>query len=67
MFLFLLEKDFIYFEISPRLPKCTICFQAENMRPVHWHLILEGLENITWFRSWARIVKESACEHLHGS
>jgi len=51
MFLFLLEKDFIYFEINPRLPKCTICFQAEHVRAVPWGHIVEGLGERTLFRS----------------
>lgn len=62
MFLFLLEKDFICFEINPRFPKCTVCFQAQHMRPMHWGHFVEGLEECTWFRSWSSIAKETACD-----
>lgn len=67
MFLFLLEKDFIYFEINPRLPKCAVCFQAQHMRAVHRGHIVEGLGERMLFRSWARAAKEPACDQPQGS
>lgn len=67
MFLFLLEKDFIYFEINPRLPKCTVCFQAQRTRAVHQGHIAEGSGECSFFGSWARLAKESAWDQPHGS
>lgn len=66
-FLFLLEKDLIYFEINPRLPKCSVCCQAQHMRAVRRGRIAEELGEWTLFRSWARIAKESACDQPPGS
>lgn len=67
MLLFLLEKDFIYFEINPRLPNCTVCFQSQHMRALHRGHIVEGLGEHTLLRSWARIAKESTCDQPQGS
>lgn len=67
MFLFLLEKDFIYFEINPRLPKCTVCFQAQHMRAAHQGHIAEGSGEHSFFGSWATLAKESAWNQPHGS
>lgn len=67
MFLFLLEKDFIYFEINPMLPKCTVCFQAQHTRAVHQGHIAEGSGECSFFGLWARLAKESAWDQPHGS
>lgn len=66
MFLFLLEKDFIYFEINLRLPKCTVCFQAQHTRAVHQGHIAEGSE-CSFLGLWARLAKESAWDQPCGS
>lgn len=60
-------KDLIYFEINPRLPKCTVCFQAQHMRAVHRGHIAQELGERVLFRSWDRIAKESVCDQPHGS
>lgn len=67
MFLFLLEKDFIYFEINPRLPKCTVCLQAQHTRAVHQGHIAEGSGEYSFFEWWATLAKESAWDEPHGA
>lgn len=67
MFLFLLEKDFIYFEINPRIPKCTVCFQAQHTRAVRQGHIAEGSEEYSFFGLWTRLANESAWDQPHGS
>lgn len=67
MFLFLLEKDFIYFEINPRLPKCTVCFQAQHTRAVHQGHIAEESGEYSFLGSWGALAKESAWDQPHGS
>lgn len=63
MFLCLLEKDFIYFEINPRLPKCTVCFQVQHMRAVPQGHIAEGFRE----RCFQCEPRSPACNQLHGS